>query len=206
MGDGEKRICTLRVFAHGQKWAKVGKSGQKRAKRHVGPVFASPLPRPRSLLCALHTSTRAQSTLVTHAPCVRRTASDARALTRQHALARQKQGWRARVTGHWLTVGRLAADTSGAHTLCKHARHLRCSRGPRITHTLCMPSTSTVATVCTDLNMMSEMKNETMQKTKNKMNDASRCVPLAPALPMRTGPLACTPQESTRRALSPQTC
>ena len=116
MGDGEKRICTLRVFAHGQKWAKVGKSGQKwakaRAKRHVAPVFASPLPRPRSLLCALHTSTRAQSTLVTHAPCVRRTASDARALTRQHALARQKQGWRARVTGHWLTVGRLATGAS----------------------------------------------------------------------------------------------
>ena len=47
--------------------------------------------------------------------------------------------------GHWLTVGRLAAGAPGANTLCKHARHLRCSRGPCLTHTLCLPSTTDVA-------------------------------------------------------------
>ena len=37
---------------------------------------------------------------------------------------------------------------------------------------------------------MSEMKNnDTMQKTENMMDDASECVPLAPAPPMRTGAL-----------------
>ena len=79
------------------------------------PGFASPLPRPYSLPCALHTSTRVQSTLDTHAPRVR--ASPAMhmlyAATRAHV---KKLGCRARVTGHWLPVGRLAADTSGAHT------------------------------------------------------------------------------------------
>ena len=48
---------------------------QSKQKAHKeacrAPGFASPLPRLRSLLCALHTSTRVQSTLVTHAPCVR---------------------------------------------------------------------------------------------------------------------------------------
>ena len=60
--------------------------------------------------------------------------------------SRQKLGCcRARVTGHWLTVGRPAAGTSGSHTRCKHARHLRCVRSPCIADMLCMPSTSTVA-------------------------------------------------------------
>ena len=47
----------------------LGKRARKEACR--APAFASPLPRPHSLPCALHTSTRVQSTLVTHAPCVR---------------------------------------------------------------------------------------------------------------------------------------
>ena len=73
-----------------------------------------------------------------HAHCTRaRLAGDARALMRQHALKRQKQECRARLTGHWLRVGRLAADTSGAHTLRRCARHLRCARASCITDTLC---------------------------------------------------------------------
>ena len=110
-----------------------------------GCAASSPLPRPRSLRCALHTSTRVQSTLDTHAPRVR--ASPAmHMLSRGNTRSRQKKlGCRARVTGHWLTVGRLAAGTSGANALCKHARHLRCARGPCVVHTLCLPSTTDVA-------------------------------------------------------------
>ena len=50
-------------------WTAKNCTANKEACR--APGFASPLPRLRSLLCALHTSTRVQSTLVTHAPCVR---------------------------------------------------------------------------------------------------------------------------------------
>ena len=83
-----------------------------------------------------------------HARCTRASlASDPHALTLQHALARQKQGWRARVTGHLLTVGRPAACTSDSHTNFKRARHLRCSCGACVAHTLCMPCTTAVATV-----------------------------------------------------------
>ena len=66
---------------------------------------------------------------------------------------------------------------------CPH-RHLRCSRGACIIHTLCIPLTTTiVVTVRRDMMTMSEIKtNETMQKTKNKMDDASKCVSLAPRL------------------------
>ena len=108
-----------------------------------GCAASSPLPRPRSLRCALHTSTRVQSTLDTHAPRVH--ASPAmHMLSRGNTRSRQKLGCcRARVTGHWLTVGRPAAGTSGSHTRCKHARHLRCVRSPCIADMLCMPSTST---------------------------------------------------------------
>ena len=93
------RFCP-KVGKSGQKWAKAGKSGQKRAKRHVAPVFASPLPRPRSLLCALHTSTRAQSTLVTHAPCVRRTMR-ARLASHAHATRACMSKARMACSCHW---------------------------------------------------------------------------------------------------------
>ena len=63
--DAACGICTLRVFAL---CSRAKKSAQRGCR---APGFASPLPRLRSLLCALHTSTRVQSTLVTHAPCVR---------------------------------------------------------------------------------------------------------------------------------------
>ena len=68
---------------------------------------------------------------------------------------------------------RLAAGASGANTLCKHARYVRCSRGPCVIHTLCPPFTTAVATVCSEIMMTSEMEtNETMQKTENTMEEA----------------------------------
>ena len=92
-----------------------------------------------------HDHARAEHTR--HARTTRaRLASDAHAFTLQQALARQKQGWHARVTGHWLTVGLPTACASGSHTRCKCARHLRCSCGACVTHTLCMPCTTTVVT------------------------------------------------------------
>ena len=47
-----------------------------------------------------------------------------------------------------------------------------------------MPSTTTdVVTVRREMMTMSEIKtNEMVQKTKNTMNDASKCVSLAPRL------------------------
>ena len=36
--------------------------------------------------------------------------------------------------------------------------------------------------------------NDTMKKTKDKMDDASECVPLVPAPPMRKSALASTPR------------
>ena len=151
-----------------------------------------------------HEHARAEHTR--HARCTRASlATDARALTLQHALARQKQGWRARVNGHRLTVGRPAAGTSCSHTLSKHARQLRCSRAPYITHTLCMLSTTTVATVCREMMTMSEMMTyDTMKKTKDTMDDARECAPLAPAPPMRNGALASTRRERARAGSSPQ--
>ena len=92
-----------------------------------------------------HDHARAEHTR--HARTTRaRLASDAHAFTLQQALARQKQGWHARVTGHWLTVGLPTACASGSHTRCKCARHLRCSCGACVAHTLCMPCTTTVVT------------------------------------------------------------
>ena len=123
----------------GQKWAKAGKDACR-----TGLRFATATPALAALRLA-HEHTRAEH--ARHARCTRaRLASDARALTLQHALARQKQGWHARVTGHWQRVGRRAACTSGSHTRCKCARHLRCSCGACVAHTLYMPCTTTVVT------------------------------------------------------------
>ena len=108
------------------------------------PGFASPLPRPRSLLCALHTSTRVQSTLVTHAPCVR--ASPAVHMlscgkTRSHVKCLNG------CSSHWpLADSRPARRLHIWHECALQcARRLRCSRGPCVTHTLCMPSTTTTS-------------------------------------------------------------
>ena len=62
---------------------------------------------------------------------------------------------------------------------------------------LCMPFTTTVATVCSEIMMTSEMEtNETMQKTENTMQDASECARPAPAALMRENARASTPLAS----------
>ena len=106
----------------------------KGASAHRAPsvVLATATPALAALRIA-HEHARAER--ARHAHCTRaRLAGDAHALMRQHALARQKQECRARVTGHF---GRLAAGTSGAYTLRRCARHLRCARASCITDTLC---------------------------------------------------------------------
>ena len=128
---------------HPHSTARKDERGLHRKRTGMCRVLATAAPALAALRLA-HEHTRAEH--ARHARTTRaRLASRAHALTWQHTLARQKLGCRARVTGHWLTVGRLAAGTSGANALCRHARHLRCSRGPCFTHTLCLPSTTDVA-------------------------------------------------------------
>ena len=94
------------------------------------------------MTCTRAHACRARSTRTHHACATRQQCTCSHTATRAHV---KKLGCRARVTGHWPTVGRPAAGTSGSHTRCKHARHLRCVRSPCIADMLCMPSTSTVA-------------------------------------------------------------
>ena len=72
-----------------------------------GCAASSPLPRPRSLRCALHTSTRVHSTLDMHAPRVRAHTSRAHALTRQHALT--SKAWLLPCSSHWPLADRRPA-------------------------------------------------------------------------------------------------
>ena len=70
--DRESTICALRVLHGAQKVAKKLQFQAPRQEACRAPGFASPrMPHPRSLPCALHTSTRVQSTLDTHEPRVR---------------------------------------------------------------------------------------------------------------------------------------
>ena len=132
-----KRVSSLRVLHRTEKSCKS-------AIRHVAHR-ASPRPRmPRARCAAPCTrahACRARSTRTHHACATRQQCTCSHTATRAHV---KKLGCRARVTGHWLTVGRLAACTSDANALFKHARHLRCSRGLCVTHTLCLPSTTDV--------------------------------------------------------------
>ena len=65
-----------------------------------------------------------------------------------------------------------------------------------------MPSTTDVVTVRSDMMTMIEIKtNDTMQKTKNTMNDASKCVSLAPRL-SRAKSHAYARHQETRKRLS----
>ena len=91
------------------------------AKRHVAHRASPRMPHPHSLPCALHTSTRVQSTLDTHAPRVRVRVRVLASpvpplLSCGNTRSRQKAKCELDVTGHWLIVGRPAADTSGMHT------------------------------------------------------------------------------------------
>ena len=120
--------------------------GQKKAHKEAcrAPGFASPLPRPRSLPCALHTSTRVQSTLDTHAPCVR--ASPAVHMlscgnTRSHVKCLNG------CSSHWPLADRRPARRwhIQRERALQCACHLHCARGTCVIHTLCLPSTTDVA-------------------------------------------------------------
>ena len=107
-----RTVCTLCVLLDGKKLHR-----KQRGMSRTGLRLATATPALAALRPA-HDHARAEH--ARHARCTRASlASDARALTLQHALARQKQGWCARVTGHWLTVGRPTACASGLHTNCK---------------------------------------------------------------------------------------
>ena len=85
-------------------WTAKNCTANKEACR--APGFASPLPRPRSLRCALHTSTRVQSTLDTHTPRVR--ASPAmHMISRDNTRSRQK-AWLP-CSSHWALAARRPA-------------------------------------------------------------------------------------------------
>ena len=90
-----------------------------RSTRHVRTGLRMPRPRHRhaharcAAPCTRAHSCRARSTRTHHACEPRPRGTCSHAATRAHV---KKLGCRARVTGHWLPVGRLAADTSGAHT------------------------------------------------------------------------------------------
>ena len=117
-----------------------------------------------------------------HARCTRASlASDARALTLQHALSRQHARMGARVTGHWLTLVRPAACASGVHTNCKCSRrarradvHARCCGliSPDVLHV-------DVATVrrheTTNEMTTSEMTTSETTKTSEKKYQTSGC-------------------------------
>ena len=141
--------CTLRVFALAQKFiALEQRKGAQRGMSRTWLRLATATPALAALRFA-HEHTRAEHARHArtmraphHACAPRQSCTCSHVTTRAHV---KKLGCRARVTGHWLTVGRLAAGTSGANALCKHARHLRCARGPCVVHTLCLPSTTDVA-------------------------------------------------------------
>ena len=167
-----------------------------RALRHC----SAPCLRAFSLLRALHTSPRVQSTLDActraspHAVSPTTSGHAHDALTRQHALARQTLD--VMLVRHWPLADRRPAGrwrTWHAHD-SQMPRHLRCSRGPCVIHTLCLPFTIAVGTVCSEMMMTSEMKTRnTMMKTDDTMEDASECVSPATAPLMRQNARASTP-------------
>ena len=137
-----------------------------------------------------------------HARCTRASlASDARALTLQHALARQHARMSACVTGHWLTVGRPAACASGVHTNCKCSRrarradvHARCFGliSPDVLHV-------DVATVrrheTTNEMTTSEMTTNETSKTSEKKYQTSGCA---------CGPKNCETKRPSAQARDPK--
>ena len=120
-------VASISVFtafrqASGTNLAKVENS-KRRQEACRAPGFASHASPTLAALRLAHEHTRAQHARharFTHASL----ASDAHALTQQHALTRQKHHVVPRVTGHWLTVGRPAAEPSSAQSQRKCTRHI----------------------------------------------------------------------------------
>ena len=117
--SGGKKRRTKRHVAH------------RASPRHCHARTRCPAPCTRAHAC------RARSSRTHHACAPRQPCTCSHAATRAHV---KKLGCRARVTGHWLTVGRLAAGTSGANALCNalatfaaretHASSTRCACHP----------------------------------------------------------------------------
>ena len=120
-------VASISVFtafrqASGTNLAKVENS-KRRQEACRAPGFASHASPTLAALRFAHEHTRAQH--ARHARCTHASlASDAHALTQQHALTRQKHHVVPRVTGHWLTVGRPAAEPSSAQSQRKCTRHI----------------------------------------------------------------------------------
>ena len=127
-------ICTLRVLHFCSAEQKKSQSGKRHVVHRASPHHCHFCARCSAPFTRAHAaSTRMQSTLDTHAPRVRASP----AMHTHHAATRaQKLGCRARVTGHWLTVGRPAADTSGMHTHCI-ALAIAAARDPHALPTRC---------------------------------------------------------------------
>ena len=117
-------------------------------RKRSPPQAHRDVPRPRhcrararcAAPCTRAHACRARSTRTNHACAPRQPCTCSHAATRAHV---KKLGCRARVTGHWLTVGRLAAGTSSANALCNalatsaareaHASSTRCACHPPLT-------------------------------------------------------------------------
>ena len=176
-------VASISVFtafrqASGTNLAKVENS-KRRQEACRAPGFASHASPTLAALRFAHEHTRAQH--ARHARCTHASlASDAHALTQQHALTRQKHHVVPRVTGHWLTVGRPAAEPSSAQSQRKCTRHISLlvshvhhPHAVHATHHHCVPLPYRRDMMMT----MSEMKTtDTIQKTENTMDDASECV------------------------------
>ena len=118
-------VGSQQTSKHAARFEPHRKELQERNSACRAPGFASSSHAPRSLPCALHAITRVHNTLDTHAARMRARQRRAHALTQQHALAHaQKHHVVPRVTGHWLTVGRPAAEPSSAQSQRKCTRHL----------------------------------------------------------------------------------
>ena len=118
-------VASISVFrqASGTNLAKVENSqapprGMSRTGLRLACLTHTRCPAP----CTRAHACTARSTRTLHAcePRQRR----AHALTQQHALTRQKHHVVPRVTGHWLTVGRPAAEPSSAQSQRKCTRHI----------------------------------------------------------------------------------
>ena len=153
-----------------------------RIRKACLPAGSPPAAGPRR---GWHTSTRVHSTLDTHAPRV--CASPAtHMLSHCNTRSRKKKaGCRARVTGHWLTVGRLATGASRIRMLPNLTRHPPLMRAAFINthvvhaiHHLRLPCRVQRESIMSNETTVNEtMLNETMLKTADRMSDTNECVP-----------------------------
>ena len=133
--------------------------------------------------CTRAHACRARSSRTHHACAPRQPCTCSHVAT--HACTRQKAGCRARVTGHWLTVGRLATGASRIRMLSNLTRHPPLQRAAFIKthivhaiHHLRLPCRVQRESIMSNETTVNEtMLNETMLKTADMMSDTNECVP-----------------------------